>query len=148
MPRATVSTEAQHFDLTSCPGGFVSLKRMTHGQRLHRQDMAMQMSMEADQRKKTARMDVTPAQTRVAQYEFKTCIVDHNLEDEGGRKLDFTNERDFGSLDGRVGEEISAHIDTLHDWESDLPNSEPKSIVSSTVVTDVPKSPNGPTSSS
>jgi phosphodiesterase/alkaline phosphatase D-like protein len=137
MPRATVSTVPQHFDLTSCPGGFVELRRMTHGQRLHRQDIAMQMSMQADQRARTASMDVKPAQTRVAQYEFKTCIADHNLEDEAGRKLDFGNAADFDLLDGRIGEEISAHIDTLHDWEADLPNSEQKSIVPSSVITDV-----------
>lgn len=135
MPNATVSTESQHFDLSSCPGGWIDLKRMTHGQRLHRQDIAMSMSMTADTKHKTATMGVTPTQTRVAQYEFKTCVVDHNLEDDQGHKLNFNNPSDVERLDGRIGEEISELIDTMHNWESDLPNSVVKSdVVSSELV--------------
>jgi len=104
---------------------------MSYGERLHRQDMAMQMSMEADQRKKTAQMNVTPAQTAVAQFELKTCVMDHNLEDETGRKLDFKNPLDCAQLDGRVGEEIADLIDTMHDWEVQLPNSASRSANSS-----------------
>src|SRR6201981_373586 len=123
MPRATVSTEPEQFDLQSLPEAWVLLRRMSYGERLHRQDMAMQMSMEADQRTRTARMDVAPAQTTVAQFELKSCVVDHNLEDESGRKLDFNNPLDCAQLDGRVGEEIAELIDTLHDWQAALPNS-------------------------
>jgi hypothetical protein len=123
MPRATVSTEPERFDLESLPEAWVLLRRMSYGERLHRQDMAMQMSMEADQRKKTARMDVTPAQTAVAQFELQICVIDHNLEDESGRKLNFSNQLDCAQLDGRVGEEIAELISTLHDWSNQLPNS-------------------------
>ena len=138
MPRATVSTEAQTFDLKSCPGGWVQLRRMSYGERLHRQDIAMQMSMEADQRKRTAQMNVVPTQTQVAAYELGTCVVDHNLEDESGRKLNFTNPVDCQLLDGRIGEEIAGYIDTMHDWEGDLPNSVVKSAVLSTAATSQP----------
>jgi hypothetical protein len=132
MPRATVSTEPERFELNTLPEGFVVLRRMSYGERLHRQDMAMQMSMTADQRKKTAEMNVTPTQTLVAQFELATCVVDHNLEDESGRKLNFHTATDCAQLDGRIGEEIGNLIDTLHDWEADLPNSEAKSDGSST----------------
>jgi len=93
--------------------------------------MAMSMSMQTDQRSKTAEMNVTPTQTKVSQFEFRTCIVDHNLEDEGGRKLNFTNPRDFDLLDGRVGEEIGNLIDELHNWGDELPNSEKPSASAS-----------------
>jgi hypothetical protein len=109
---------------------------MSYGERLHRTDMAMQMSMEADQRKRTARMDVTPAQTAVAEFELKTCIVDHNLEDESGRKLNFASEMDCAMLDGRIGEEIAQLIDDMHNWEVTFPNSETKSEPGSGVVID------------
>lgn len=131
MPRATISLEAQHEDLKSLPEGWVELRRMSHGERLHRQDMAMQMSMQANQKAKTAEMNVVQSQTKVSQFEFKTCIVDHNLEDENGRKLNFSSPVDFANLDGRIGEEISALIDNMHDWEADLPNSEQPSTDSS-----------------
>lgn len=127
MPKATVSTQPQTFELKSLPEGWVQLRRMSYGERLHRQDMAMAMSMSADQRTKTAEMNVTPAQTKVAQFELATCVVDHNLEDEQGRKLNFSNALDCAQLDGRIGEEIAELIDTIHDWNSDLPNSVVKS---------------------
>jgi hypothetical protein len=108
---------------------------MTHGERLHRQDIAMDISMQSDQRNKTAEMNITPTQTLVVQFEFSSCIVGHNLENDNGL-IDFKDPDQFAELDGRIGEEISAHIETLHDWESNLPNSGDKSTISSTVVTD------------
>ena len=134
MPRATASTELVYKELKSCPGGFVKLRRMTYGERLHRQDIAMAMSMESDQKAKTAQVNLETAQTKVAEFELGACIADHNLEDENGRKLDFHLPRDVSQLDGRTGEEIGTYIDELHDWEADLPNSEPPSIGSSTAV--------------
>jgi hypothetical protein len=106
---------------------------MSYGERLHRQDIAMQMSMEADQRKKTASMNVTPTQTEVAAFELKTCVVEHNLEDESGRVLNFSSPVDCQLLDGRIGEEIAQLIETIHDWDTDLPNSVTRSAVLSTV---------------
>ena|ERR1700761_6537875 len=135
MPKATTSTKTQRFELKSCPGGYVELKRMTHGQRLHRQDISMNIAMQQDQRARTAEMNIVPTQTRVAQYEFQVCIRDHNLEGETGEKLNFDSPKDFDLLDGAVGEEIASYIETMHDW-TNLPNSEPKSIVSSTLEPD------------
>lgn len=123
MPRATVSTEAELFELKSCEGGWVKLRRMSYGQRLHRQDMAMQMSVQSDSRNKTATMEVTPTQTLVSQFELKTCVVEHNLEDEEGRTLNFNSDIDFALLDGRIGEEIGQYIDDMHNWDVVLPNS-------------------------
>ena len=46
MPRATADViTAVHLDLKSCAGGFVKLRRLTYGQKLHRQSMAMKMAM-------------------------------------------------------------------------------------------------------
>jgi hypothetical protein len=134
MPRATVSTEAEMYELKSCPGGWVKLRRMSYGERLHRQDMAMAMSMETDQRKKTASMDVRPMQTIVAAFELRTCVVDHNLEDENERKLNFASDTDCSLLDGRIGEEIAQLIEDLHNWDVLLPNSDGKFVQSSGAV--------------
>jgi hypothetical protein len=132
MPRATVSMEPKRIDLKSLPGGWIELRRMSYGERLHRQDLAMAMSMEADSKTKTTSLDIQATQTAVAQYELATAVVDHNLEDDTGRKLDFRNKTDFANLDGRIGEEIGDHIDEMHDWDADLPNSASRSIGSST----------------
>jgi hypothetical protein len=105
---------------------------MSYGERLHRTDMAMAMSMESDARTKSTELNIKATQTEVARFEFSVAIVDHNLEDERERKLDFRNSIDFGQLDGRIGEEISELIEKMHDWTTDLPNSEPKSTAEST----------------
>src|SRR5687767_14544157 len=93
MPRATVNiAETQRFDLESCPEGFVVLRKMSYGQVLQRQEMAMQMQMQAQRGKGSdgaARMDIKNMHQEVAVFDFKTCIVEHNLEDDGGRLLDF-----------------------------------------------------------
>lgn len=138
MPRATVDTKPQRFDLKSCPGGYVSLRRMTHGEMLHRQDIAMSMQMQADRRSKSASMDIKQAQTAVGQFELAVCVVDHNLEDDKGNLLNFRAPVDVDRLDGRIGAEISSLIEELHDWEANLPNSSEKSTTSSSVQDEVP----------
>ena len=132
MPVATVDTEPQRFELQSAPpDGFVLLRRMSHGQMLHRQDIAMTMNMQADRRTSAANVDIKQSQTAVGMFELAVCVVDHNLTDPSGRKLNFTNRQDVEQLDGRVGAEINMLIQDMHDWEKSDPNSSPKSTESS-----------------
>jgi hypothetical protein len=133
MPKATVSVEPEMHSLKSCEGGWVKLRRMSYGERLHRTDIAMTMSMQQDQRAKTGKMEIKQAQTQVGAFEFNTCIIDHNLEKDDGQPLNFKNGQDFALLDGRIGEEISALIEEMHDWEATLPNSGEKYTPSSSV---------------
>jgi hypothetical protein len=133
MPKATVSVEPEMHSLKSCEGGWVKLRRMSYGERLHRTDIAMTMSMQQDQRAKTGKMEIKQAQTQVGAFEFSTCVVDHNLEKDDGQPLNFKNGQDFALLDGRIGEEISALIEEMHDWEATLPNSSEKSTPSYSV---------------
>jgi hypothetical protein len=107
---------------------------MTYGERLHRQDISMTMAMQADTRARKTEMEIKQAQTAVAQFELQTCIVDHNLDDENDKKLDFRNPLTFSKLDGRIGEEIAQYIEEMHNWEIELPNSGTKSNGSSSGV--------------
>lgn len=127
MPRATLSMVPQEFALKSCPGGYVKLRRMSHGEMLHRQDIAMTMSMQQDQRSRTAQMDVKQSQTAVGRFEFATCIVGHNLTKDDDSPFNFKNDTDFQLLDGRIGEEIASYIEEMHDWEVAFPNSSGRS---------------------
>jgi hypothetical protein len=105
---------------------------MSYGERLHRQDIAMTMSMQADTRSKSGKMEVKQAQTAVASFELSCCVVEHNLEkDDVGTLLNFSSPVDIDQLDGRIGEEIAALIEEMHDWDADLPNSDQKSSSSS-----------------
>jgi hypothetical protein len=125
MPRATVNiNDTQTFELRSLPEAFVTLRRLTYGEWLDRQTMSMSMEMSGDNRENaTARMQI--AQAAVSQYEFSKCIVDHNLEDDAGNKLDFRTKTamTISLLDPRVGQEIGTLIDKMNQIEEGLGNS-------------------------
>jgi hypothetical protein len=121
MPQATVSVLTERYDLRSCPGGFVDLKRMTYGQFLERRDMASKMTMEtSDGRRGDRQAELVTMQRRVAAFEFRHCIVDHNLEDENGAPLDFRQPIILERLDPRVGQEIGEYIDQMNQFEEEI----------------------------
>ena len=116
MPRAVVDfNDTSKEDLKSCPGGYVVLRRMSYGHKLQRQAMAVQMDMKGQG--KSAEASVRTETTKVAVFEFGHCIVDHNLEDMEGRKLDFTKSSDVIQLDPRIGEEIDVLIGEMNNFE-------------------------------
>jgi hypothetical protein len=121
MPRATISaTETHRYDLKTCPGGFVELRALTYQEMLHRQDGSSKMFMDArrrtskrnDQGVERVAVDIMQQWTR--EYEFSHCVVDHNLEDDTGNKLDFKNKHTFEVLNPKIGEEIETLIDDLN----------------------------------
>jgi hypothetical protein len=118
MPKATVSNqEPERFELKSCPEGFVTLKRMSYGAFLARRDIAAKFKIEgAGGKDFGGQMEM--AQKAVAEYEFKHCIVDHNLDDDNGGKLNFQQPGLLDNLDPRIGEEISSLIDSMNQFEA------------------------------
>lgn len=136
MPNATISTEVEHFDLKSLEGAFVDLKALPFGQRLNRRDMISQMSMEQQEgrgrRNEPTEVNIKMFTRKAREYEFEHCIVDHNLEDASGAKLDFRNSMSLDVLHPKVGEEIEELIDTLHgEGEEDLEDFTRRSTTSS-----------------
>lgn len=124
MPRATVDiNETEKHDLKSCPGGFVELRRMNYGELIARRQMASDMVFKADPkargRNSNAEATIKSHQEEVVAYEYKTCIVDHNLEDANGQKLDFRSPHTIRMLDPRVGQEISDTIDRMNQFDSE-----------------------------
>jgi len=123
MPKATVSIETERFDLETLPaadgeeGGFVELKTMSYGAFLKRKDMITKMSVKGQG--KSAETLLEMANEKLTHYEFKECIVDHNLEDDGGTKLDFAKPTAIQRLNPRVGEEISTYIDKLNKFDAE-----------------------------
>lgn len=118
MPRATVTTEALRINLKSCPGGYVEIKQLPYHEMLVRRDRGGQLFF--DPSGEGSRVEIATLQAWVRTYEFKHCIVDHNLEDENGKKLDFGNDATLSVLDPRIGQEIEAEIDKLHNLEEDI----------------------------
>lgn len=122
MPRATVDiTDIKHFDLKSCPEGYVVLQRLTYGQFLERQQMATQLTMSTsrEDNKREPHAQLALAQLATAIFEYKHCIKEHNLEDDAGNPLDFRQPHVVQVLDPRIGQEISRYIDEMNQLESD-----------------------------
>jgi hypothetical protein len=124
MPRATVNVnDTEKKALKSCEGGEVTLRRMTYGQKLARQQNAVKMTMEQQRGKSNGKMNMDMLQHAATVFDFQACIVDHNLEDESGAKLNLTTQRDIDRLDPRIGEEIAKYIDEMNNFEDDLEES-------------------------
>lgn len=124
MPRATIDAEArQRFDLETLPGGdgeedgWVELRSLDYGQMLQRRDMAAKMAVEAPDGQGGNPMDratIEIIQRKVTEFEFATCVTDHNLEDANGQKLNFKFPQAVASLQPAVGAEISNLIDSMN----------------------------------
>ena len=125
MPRATADIQSTvRKDLKTLPEGFVVLRRMSYGLQLERREM-LKMTMGADKEDGGEFVgELALASTKITQFEFAYCIVDHNLEDENGRKLQFSNSQDFRSLDPRIGQEIEKLISDMNNVEKIEENSE------------------------
>jgi hypothetical protein len=61
-------------------------------------------------------------------FDFVHCILDHNLEDENGNKLNLTNKADIARLDPRIGEEIDTFLGELNNFEEDEGNLQTASV--------------------
>lgn len=115
MPKATVSMEATRYDLKSLPGGFVMLKQLSFGQMLKRRDRAAKFYQEqSNGNAANARTQIDILNEISRQFDFAHCIVDHNLEDDSGNKLTFTNSATLDILDPRIASEIERYIDAMN----------------------------------
>lgn len=122
MPKATVEgIEPKRFDLKSAPpDGFVLIRVMPWGEKMKRQGMATQQSINMQQNgpQTDTKMFIDITQQRVAEWEFANLIIDHNLEDANGVKLDFRRPETLNRLDPRIGDEINTYIAEMNNFES------------------------------
>jgi hypothetical protein len=137
MPNAVAVSTTIRKDLVTLQGAYVELRKLTYGQSLQRQSMVtMRMIQDAESKRKGIQQgEFNLANVDVTAFDFSNCIVDHNLEDETGRKLNLSNPIDFQRLDPRVGQEIDRLISALNQLseedEAALGNSEAESAQSS-----------------
>lgn len=126
----STSTE-KTFDLESVDGGWVTIRRLKHGESTERLDeiLSFRPGVSADT---TVRV-LSNWKARI--FDFSHCIVDHNLGDEsGGTKFDFSKEADVYELAEDIGDEIQGIINGHHgrlaiemSEDDDIPESDPNS---------------------
>lgn len=122
MPNALAVANVAHHTLKSLEGAYVDIKRMTYGQKLERQGM-IKVNFEMSKGRKDDMKGQMEMANRIATYyEFKNCIVDHNLTDDQDNKLDLSNPFVIDSLDPRIGEEINGLINDMNNFEDDEGN--------------------------
>lgn len=120
MPVAVAKTnEVVRKDLESLEGAYVELRQLSFDEILERRDKAMHMSMETrsgKQRRKgeKIKMQFESAMQWTRWFEFSRCIVDHNLELEPGKKMDFDQPNTLKVLDPKVAMEIERYIEDMN----------------------------------
>ncbi len=116
MPVAVVQSDTERFELKSLPEGFVVIRRMTYGERLTRNGNQTKMKIMANKKSEYAG-EIDMAIEKIAYWDFSNLVVDHNLEDIGGRKLNMKDPADVRKLDAKIGDEIGSLIDSLNSFE-------------------------------
>jgi hypothetical protein len=80
--------------------------------------MATEISVEGRSRKDT-KTTVDMMAEAVANFDFRSCVVDHNLTDDQDNPLDFRSSVCVAKLDPRIGEEINTYIDKMNNFNPD-----------------------------
>lgn len=123
MPVATVSVVPIRRDLVSAPpDGWIEIRRMPFGKKLTRQESAIESGMKGSAKaakSDEAEMFMKMIRRRITEMDFAECIVDHNLTDPNGHKLNLKDPATLDVLDPRVGEEIEKYIDELNNLEGE-----------------------------
>lgn len=120
MPLATIDpSESQRFELKSCEGAWVELRVMSYDAYLQRRDITTNIKFQSQGKGQAAQGELAMANQKVTLFEFKECIVDHNLEDPDGNKLDLSKSSSLRRLHPKIGEEIGNLIDEMNQLEDD-----------------------------
>lgn len=110
-------------ELTSVEGGSITVKPLSYGQKKVRADMATRMYAETDQntgQTRDGRMYLDTLNRATTLFDFRNCIVDHNLEDDSGKQLNFSMDATLDILDPRVGTEIENILADINGDDTEL----------------------------
>lgn len=142
MPVIEFNSGGENFPLkTVPPDGFVKARALTYDEMLTRRDLAAKMvyrqkvesgkqssNGKSFQGHKQKQSDVTPeelemmmesANSAVQRFQFGVQILDHNLEYEAGRKINFSNPAHLKKLPSKIGAEIEDILDSLNEADEE-----------------------------
>lgn len=128
---ARSKSKEKTYELETAPGGWVTVRRLNHGQATERMDEILMFRPGSSP--DTSVRVLSNWKARL--YDFANCIVDHNLGDvETGLKFDFSKSQDVIDLDEEVGDEIQTIINRHHGRveieeteDDDVPETDPNS---------------------
>lgn len=115
MPDVGIATEPVRRELESAPpDGFVMLKQLPYFDLLERRDKVTRLAMEASEDGESdGRLIMETMQQWARVFDFRNCIVDHNLT-VNDQKVDFSKAESLRMIAPNVGKEIEALIDELN----------------------------------
>jgi len=119
MPVAIRSNSTERFDLKTLDGAFVVLRKMDYGQILERRAMLKLTFSNHGKGKNDVAGEIAMANKNVNLFEFRYCVIEHNLERIEGQLLNLSNPVDVASLDPRVGQEIEKLIEDMNNFDGD-----------------------------
>lgn len=128
MPVAVVDSEAhERKELKSLEGGWIDVRPLPHGLVLRRRDKQSKMFVESNMgtqghrrpQAETSRLEIETMNEWATAYDYKYCIVDHNLTDKEGNKLDLGSPLAIQMLSPKVGAEIDTILSDLNDFTQD-----------------------------
>lgn len=124
MPIATASAEPQRFDLKTLPDAYVCIRRMTHGEKIHRQGLVNKAKFSHKRGTRDTSIEMEIINEHVTLYTWAKVITEHNLEyltnssdPTSAARLDFSKPEHVRMVDGQVAEEINTHIDSIVNFE-------------------------------
>lgn len=116
MPVVSISAEPHQFELKTVQGGFVKVREMSYGERIHRSSLAGAMKVLKDSKSDYAG-EIAMETARLTEWDFAHLIVDHNLEFAEGQPYVFSNKAHLQKLPAAVGDEIGKYIDEINSFE-------------------------------
>jgi hypothetical protein len=133
MPDATVTTEPVRRELKSAPpDGYVDLLQLPYYDMLERRDGAARLYAQAtEEGEMDGKLFMESMQQWSRSYEFRHCIVGHNLTNKDGSPLDFSKSETLRTLNPSVGHEIEQYIDELNGDADEKPDFTPPPSLSS-----------------
>lgn len=122
MPEVGFNQEPERYELkTAPPDGYVKLRRLPYNELLARREMATKLSMDQNPAKgrrakeqAPQKIDIELIQLKSREFEFKHCVVDHNLT-IGGMPVDFSQPKlAFAQVDPKILQEIELYLTELN----------------------------------
>ena len=110
MPIAIQDETPIRHELNSLKGAWVETRKMNHGERTYRGQISTEYTVQGFLGREDTETQVRVVADAITQFDFKTCIVKHNLERASGKLLNLSDPKDIKALSGIVGAEIGAII--------------------------------------